>query len=494
MSASAASADNRNAFYGTYVRDWIALCDGMRDADVRGYLILRSLVFEGKGVKNRVRVLTPADLCELIPGPNGKPSSLSRVRELLRRLSAVGLVTTPEGGPVTTSSSAKAQDRPLRIKIHDQPANGFEPAWPNTEEKLASVRPATGRTAAAGQGSGRDDAGWNSDQPGWNSNRFGQNSNQEPGTDLGKRAPYCSSFRSASSTAGGSVADAVGKNAGGFARESDRAEGGSAACDTPNIPAQRKATQSPRPATVKTRPRQEAPGFDMVRAAIPIAVARPGTRLYPHLHRAINDLLLANPAAGVPRRTPEQVIARINRRWYGENAEERAAADYRGCDRCTASGCDAPRRSEANPYGCDRIKNRCAWLMEAILAQDCPDPRCEDGEIIGSGEPCRDCQGRRADEHRARQAVAGARARLEAETEALEAARAVADEWEAARAAEEHRIRTRLGRAGVWGVKLDHHIAQHMSGWRDRNPKPTGNPLPPAHQERRDHRTPGAER
>lgn len=98
---------DHNPFYGTYVRDWIALCDDLRDADVRGYLILRSLVFEGKGVKNRVRVLTLAELCQLIPGPNGKPSSLSRIRELLRCLSAVGLITTPEGGPVTTSSGGR---------------------------------------------------------------------------------------------------------------------------------------------------------------------------------------------------------------------------------------------------------------------------------------------------------------------------------------------------------------------------------------------------
>ena len=119
VSASVVPADDRNVFYGTYVRDWIALCDGMRDADVRGYLILRSLVFEGKGVKNRVRVLTPAELCELIPGPNGKPSSLSRVREprnfqrFVERLATLGkLATNPKLHFGTHARTTK--DFPLR--------------------------------------------------------------------------------------------------------------------------------------------------------------------------------------------------------------------------------------------------------------------------------------------------------------------------------------------------------------------------------------------
>ncbi|MDX3354169.1 hypothetical protein PV703_12815 [Streptomyces sp. ME01-24h] len=491
---------DHNPFYGTYVRDWIALCDELRDPDVRGYLILRSLVFEGKGVKNRVRILTLAELCKLVPGPNGKPSSLSRIRELLRRLSAVGLVTTPEGGPLTTSSGGKAQARPLRIKIHDQPANAFKPKWPNTEEKLTSIRPDAERAAReaaerdasrtvakrasdrTGRDSDQDGAGWNPNQAGRNSDQAGLNSDPDAHADLGERASYCSSYGSASSTAGGSVADAVGQSAGGFASaggagssapgESHQEQGGSAASQEPKLPTQRKTTMSPRPTTVKTRPRQSAPGFDIVRAAIPPAVARPGTKLYVGLHRAINDLLTGNQSAGIPRRTPEQVIARINRRWYGENAERRAAANYRGCDRCTASGCDAPRRSETTPDGCNRIKNSSEWLKVVILAQDCPDLSCEDGKIIGSDQECRVCQERKAEELKAQRIAAETAARLEAETEAHQAARVAVDEWETTRAAEEHRIRTRLGHAGVYGMKLDHQVGKHMAGWRERNRHP----------------------
>ncbi|MFE7428927.1 hypothetical protein [Streptomyces sp. NPDC057545] len=479
---------DHNPFYGTYVRDWIALCDDLRDPDVRGYLILRSLVFEGKGVKNRVRVLTLAELCKLIPGPNKKPSSLSRVRELLRHLSAVGLVTTPEGGPVTTSSGGKAQGRPLRIKIHDQPANDFRPTWPNTEEKLSSIRPeaeqaareaaerdasraaARATTAPAGQESDQDDAGWNSNQAGRNSNQAGRDSNQDSGGDLEERAPHFSPFPSASSTAGQSVADAVGKGAGGFARagasssapgESDQAGSGSAASGN-DLPPQRNTTRSPKPRTAKTTPRREAPGFDQVRAAIPAAVAKPGTQLYVGLRRAINDLLTGNEGADIPRRTPDQVIARINRRWYGENAEQRAAAGYTPTD---------------DTDGAQPIRNRSSWLAAAILAQDCPDLSCEDGELMGTGgKACPACRERHAEERKARQAAAELQQRLEAEGEARAAARAAADEWEAARADEERQIRTRLGHAGVWGEKLHHQVAKHMHGWRERNPQPTGSP------------------
>ncbi|MFF2940246.1 GIY-YIG nuclease family protein [Streptomyces niveus] len=273
------------------------------------------------------------------------------------------------------------------------------------------------------------------------------------------------------------VADAVGKSAGGFASagasdgaagESGEAGSGSAASRT-TLPTQRK--KPPRPVTTKTRPRKESAGFEMVRAAIPAAVASPGTKLWTGLHRAINDLLDGNAAAGIPRRTPDQVIARINRRWYGENAEARATKDYRGCDRCTASGCTAPRRGLEDLEGCDRIKNRCAWLASALLAQDCPDPSCEDGQVIGGGE-CSNCRERAAENREAAQAAAAASAKLQADTEALAAARSVVAAWDDAEATEETRYRRILGEAGVWGVKLNHQVNQHMTGWRERNPRP----------------------
>jgi hypothetical protein len=277
------------------------------------------------------------------------------------------------------------------------------------------------------------------------------------------------------------VADAVGQGAGGFERagsdagaggEDGPADGGSAASGTPNLPRQRHT--SPRPRMTKTRPRAESDAFAIVRAAIPAAVAAPGTRLYAGLHRAINDLL--NGAPGIPRRSPEQVVARINRRWYGEQADARSAPDYRGCDRCTPSGCDAPRRSVSTPDGCDRIRNRNSWLAEAIIAQDCPDPGCENGQIIGGG-PCVACRERHARRRQAdqdaAQAAAGAAAAWEAQTAAQSAARAVLDAWTAERDAEERRLRAVLQQTGVYGELLEHRVDQHITGWCRKHPRPT---------------------
>ncbi|MFF1498081.1 hypothetical protein [Streptomyces sp. NPDC058304] len=275
-----------------------------------------------------------------------------------------------------------------------------------------------------------------------------------------------------------SCADAVGNGAGGFAHagasvgaadESGRTGSGSAASE-PTLPPQRT---SPRPATRKTRLRQTPPGFDTVRAAIPEAVARPGTSLYSGLHRAINDLLTGNERAGIPRRTATQLIARINRRWYGEGADVRAGADYRGCDRCTTSGCNAARRSPDNLEGCDRIINPNSWLTSALLMQDCLDPGCEDGQIIGGGD-CRACRQRASERRDIALAALAAEERMRAETEVREAVRASATTWDDTAAAEEHRIRMILGRAGRHGALLEHEVEQHMTGWRERNPQPTG--------------------
>ncbi|MFG2404201.1 hypothetical protein ACGFR8_07655 [Streptomyces brevispora] len=290
----------------------------------------------------------------------------------------------------------------------------------------------------------------------------------------------------------GGVADAVGKGAGGFApagesdsagAESDQPEGGCAASRTAP-PTQRK--KSPRPATTKTVPRQQSPAFELVRAAIPAEVAKPGTTLFPGLHRAINDLLTGTPTAGIPSRTPDQVIARLNRRWYGEQADRRSAAAYRGCDRCTATGCHNVRRSPDDPDGCDRIKNRNSWLAAAILAQDCPNPSCEDGQLIGAGA-CRACQEQHGEHRAAERAAAAAAARIQEHLDTHAAAAAALDAWTTAETVEEHRLRAALGAAGVYSVRLDHQVHQHMTGWRDRNPKPA-----PTRDDQQRHRAPQA--
>ncbi|MEU8776521.1 hypothetical protein [Streptomyces sp. NPDC048606] len=438
---------DHNPFYGTYVRDWIALCDALRDADVRGYLILRSLVFEGKGVKNRVRVLTLAELCQLIPGPNGKPSSLSRIRELLRCLSTVGLITTPEGGPVTTSSGGKAQGRPLRIKIHDQPANAFKPVWPNTEEKLSSVRPKAAQAAieaaerdasraaakTAGRNSDQLGVGWNPDQPGRNPDQAGQDSDHDPGDGLGEPGPYCSCCSSPFSTSAEPVGSAGGHGAGGLTgsggrdgstTESPTAAGGCAADSSMSAGTSKTlaGTTKPRKRAAKG-PRQVSElrpvaGEDEVYAMLDDlgVLGSPAARIST-LRRAVREFLghyadaRSGPFAMYPR-LPEHAALRLSIGWHQAGGARRSSPGYDGGDRI------------ARPTG---------YLAALLSTHDCDHPNCEAGVFLNTQEECGTCQYRAVE--RVRQAQATklfAEQQRRAEVEAELAARRSADEREQA--------------------------------------------------------------
>ncbi|MFE7427459.1 hypothetical protein [Streptomyces sp. NPDC057545] len=127
---------DNDGWYDTRVKDWIALCEDLKDGEVRGYLVLRGLVVDK--FKNHVRVLTLRKLCELIPGPSRGPSSLTRVRGILEGLTKVGLVTTPEGQPIKTSSRASALMKPLRLRINDDAPVDYA-GWRNSEDKLKAL-------------------------------------------------------------------------------------------------------------------------------------------------------------------------------------------------------------------------------------------------------------------------------------------------------------------------------------------------------------------
>ncbi|MFD4178174.1 hypothetical protein [Streptomyces anulatus] len=129
---------DNDGWYDTRVKDWIALCEDLKDGEVRGYLVLRGLVVDK--FKNHVRVLTLRKLCELIPGPSKSkgPSSLTRVRGILDGLTKVGLVTTPEGQPIKTSSRESALMKPLRLRINDDAPVDYA-GWRNAEDKLRAL-------------------------------------------------------------------------------------------------------------------------------------------------------------------------------------------------------------------------------------------------------------------------------------------------------------------------------------------------------------------
>ncbi len=140
-----------DGWYASQVRDWVAVCPELGDAAVRLYGILRALVIEKYGP---VRKLTLTELCHLLPrkavpqGVRPEPSSLSRIRSLLDQLTRVGLVTTPEGRRLTTSSRAQASGQKLRMQINLMPRRTYDGPR-NALAFLDEIRPAAEKAAHA---------------------------------------------------------------------------------------------------------------------------------------------------------------------------------------------------------------------------------------------------------------------------------------------------------------------------------------------------------
>lgn len=193
--------------------DWIGLCEALRDMDVGGCQILRSLVCSRWS--NPVRKLTLEELRQLIPSPGGGPSGLVRVRDLLRNLTRVGLVTTPEGRPLTTSSCRAGAAKPLRIRVNDVAPEGY-PGWRHSADTLVRVQAPVVESATGAESVGRTVAGRKSApggrrgrisvQFGRKADSFGRNSDSHPGRDLRQRASF-SALSPASSLSGCMVGD-----------------------------------------------------------------------------------------------------------------------------------------------------------------------------------------------------------------------------------------------------------------------------------------------
>ncbi|MDJ0347153.1 hypothetical protein QMK19_38940 [Streptomyces sp. H10-C2] len=141
------SGPKNGGWYTSQLADWVPLCPQLKDSAVRLYWIMRALVIEKHGP---VRKLTVMELCHLLPTKNGGPSSHTRVRNLLRDLSAVGLISTPSGQAVSTSSRAKASGAALRIRVNDRPGASAAYKGPrNAFAALDSIRAAAREQAAA---------------------------------------------------------------------------------------------------------------------------------------------------------------------------------------------------------------------------------------------------------------------------------------------------------------------------------------------------------
>ncbi|MFE1451974.1 hypothetical protein [Streptomyces olivaceoviridis] len=381
-------------WYSTRVYDWIALCPNLRDPDIRGYIVLRSLVIEK--YKNPVRKLTLLDLCELIPSPTpGQPSSLTRVRGILHGLSAVGLVSTPEGGPVKTSSRASAAGKPIRIRVNDRPPAGYA-GWRNTEDKLAHVVRLREEGAASEAGRKSDPgseedgseegAGRKSDPAGLKSDPRGSKSDPDAGADQQEAdGPLVSSV--GTSTGGQapsarSAGDARRASTGSSVRE---AEGGCAASGKDGDSLS-KQDDKPRPVTgSKNRGSKLRRKHTVAERAAALAVRQffPQELAVPDIP-AVTDAILAALAEGRPEsRTVEQLGARIDRRWYVHGWARRLEAGEK-IEQPVGVAIDLVRT-----YGRDD-----KW--------GCSNPRCEDGADVDTGEECRVCPERLADRKRDR--------------------------------------------------------------------------------------------
>jgi hypothetical protein len=338
------SAPDDGGWHHTVMRDWIAVCPDIGPTAFRLYAITRSLLIEKRG---QVRKLTLLELCKLLPGPNGKPSGLGRIRDAVRELSAVGLYTTPDGKPITTSSSAKAAEKPMSIRINDYPAKGWAYQGPrNAFAALDAVRGEADNQAEEGD----SDPGWISNQgqdAGWKSNQVGQKSNQA-GWESNHSEPVTSENAAPKedlegrSTSKGEVVTAVGQSpvVGGVPA------GGFAASDKQDPPD-------------KVSPR----GISRAVAALPQQIR---DRLPEFVPAAVTDPIESELRRGI---TSDQFAARIQSRWnllYAEDADTEHGG--RGLDSAVGVAAALVRRGR------------------------CLDARCDDGTNIDDGQPCRACE------------------------------------------------------------------------------------------------------
>lgn len=112
----------------TKVPDWVMVCERINATAYRLWSILRSMQFEdGPGIPP----LTLDQICWLLPGVRGKPTSRARAREALNSLLEEGLLED-----VTEDGASRSGARLYRA--HDVPRRAM--GWPSARRKLARYR------------------------------------------------------------------------------------------------------------------------------------------------------------------------------------------------------------------------------------------------------------------------------------------------------------------------------------------------------------------
>lgn len=146
------SGPNNGRWYFTQIPDWIALHPDLKDAAFRLYIIIRSLVMEKQD--DHVRKLTHDEIAYMMVGKNGKPSTVSTVKALLRNLEDVGLIEHPDGTRMASPTGRGDPNAKLRYRLNDWPDKQSYDGWRNAFDKLdwyTEDWPET-RTDIAGEG------------------------------------------------------------------------------------------------------------------------------------------------------------------------------------------------------------------------------------------------------------------------------------------------------------------------------------------------------
>ena len=131
LAAGTAEAEDRRAARPafTLVPDWVMLCERIPPTAFRLWCILRSMQFErGPGIPP----LTVDQVCWLLPGVNGKPTSRARAREALAALLGEGLLSD-------VSAKGTGRSAARTYQAHDQPDRSM--GWTGARRKLGRYWP-----------------------------------------------------------------------------------------------------------------------------------------------------------------------------------------------------------------------------------------------------------------------------------------------------------------------------------------------------------------
>ncbi|MFB8314724.1 hypothetical protein ACFC5T_40400 [Streptomyces sp. NPDC055961] len=127
----------------TQVRDWVLLMPGITRTALHLYLLLRSMVSEAaRRSGGGLRRMSYDQLCYLLPGTSeDKPASPTMLKDALKILDGLNLVSNPDGGRLVTSvGKGGIQNNFRKYQVHDLPPDAYT-GWRNVWDKLDAYTP-----------------------------------------------------------------------------------------------------------------------------------------------------------------------------------------------------------------------------------------------------------------------------------------------------------------------------------------------------------------